>query len=135
MSITATKQQFLVIMRSTTWEEGLSPEEVQTSLRDFVNWIDDLKREGTLLKGQPLHPEGRVLRASRENAIADGPFVETKEAVGGYLLLQADSLEDAVTAAKRCPVLRHGMQLEIRTVAELCPLMEGQGVQFAEAVS
>ena len=52
----------------------------------------------------------------------DGPFAESKEVIGGYLLLQVDSLGEAITIAKTNPALAYGTSIEVRPVAEECPL-------------
>jgi hypothetical protein len=54
--------------------------------------------------------------------VADGPFAESKEAVGGYFLLKVDSLDEAVAIAQQCPGLPHGAKVEVRPVLAECPL-------------
>jgi hypothetical protein len=54
--------------------------------------------------------------------VADGPFAESKEAIGGYFLLKVDSIEEAVAIAKDCPGLAYGARVEVRPVAEACPV-------------
>jgi hypothetical protein len=56
--------------------------------------------------------------------VADGPFAESKEAVGGYLLLQANTLDEAVAIAKSNPTLEYGVTIEVRPVLEECPIFE-----------
>ena len=57
-----------------------------------------------------------------EFTVVDGPFTETKEAVGGYLVLQADSFEEAVEVARTNPVLRYGVTVEVRPILAECPI-------------
>ena len=52
--------------------------------------------------------------------MANGPFAESKEAIGGYFLLQVDDLDEAVEIAKQCPGLDYGIDVEVRPVAEQC---------------
>ena len=52
--------------------------------------------------------------------MADGPFAESKEAIGGYFLLQVDDMDEAVEIAKQCPGLAYGIDVEVRPVAEEC---------------
>ena len=54
----------------------------------------------------------------------DGPFTETKEAVGGYLVLQAESLNEAVEVARSMPTLRYGISVEVRPILAECPIFE-----------
>lgn len=53
--------------------------------------------------------------------MTDGPFVESKEAIGGYVLLKADSLDEAVRIAEEAPSLRFGGKVEVRAIGE-CPV-------------
>ena len=53
--------------------------------------------------------------------VADGPFAESTEAIGGYFLLKVDNLEEAVEIAKRCPALEYGLDVEVRPLSEQCP--------------
>jgi hypothetical protein len=54
--------------------------------------------------------------------VSDGPFAESKEAIGGYFLLDVASFDDAVAIARECPGLPYGVQVEVRPVAAECPL-------------
>jgi hypothetical protein len=56
--------------------------------------------------------------------VMDGPFTETKEAVGGYLVLQADSLTEAVEIARSMPTLRYGISVEVRPILAECPILQ-----------
>ena len=54
--------------------------------------------------------------------VLDGPFAESKEAVGGYLVLQADNLNEAVEIARANPALRYGVSVEVRPIVAECPI-------------
>ena len=54
----------------------------------------------------------------------DGPFAEAKEAVGGYLVLQADDFNEAVEIARSKPALRYGVTVEVRPILAECPIFE-----------
>jgi hypothetical protein len=69
--------------------------------------------------------------------VADGPFAESKEAIGGYFLLKVDSMDEAVSIAQQCPGLPHGAKVEVRPVLAECPL-SGEAVpetRLAEATA
>src|ERR1041384_992607 len=88
----ASKQnEYLLLFRGSNWEKGLAPEQLQTIMDRINAWFERLQQQGCLKAGQPLECEGRLV--SRKRIVADGPFVESKEAIGGYLLLQADNLD------------------------------------------
>ena len=62
-------------------------------------------------------PEGRVVNAKK--VVTDGPFVESKELVGGYSIVKADTIDAAAELAKGCPALLTGGRVEVRPLAGL----------------
>ena len=58
--------------------------------------------------------DGKIV--TDRNAVTDGPFAESKEAIGGFLIIQADSLEQAVQIAEDCPGFRFGQTVEVRPI-------------------
>lgn len=67
-------------------------------------WISGLAESGKLSGAQPLAPEGRVLRGTAKK-LTDGPFMEGKEVLGGYVLLKANDYDEAVKISEGCPIL------------------------------
>ena len=118
-----TQNEYMLLFRGKEWYNGLSPEELQTSMSKFKAWFDRLGEQGKLKGGQPLVREGKTVSGKNGRIVADGPFAESKEAIGGYFLLAVNSLDAAVAIAKDCPGLEHGMSVEVRPVAEECPMM------------
>ena len=95
-------------------EEAPSPAQMEEMYAHFTNWMEKFKDN--------LGPMGRLSGGAkvvtREGA-TDGPFVEAKEVVGGYMLVTADSLEEAVAIARESPgVLSPGSSVEVREIAE-----------------
>jgi len=119
---TAAKNEYLLLFRGKQWDKGLSPEELQGLMDRVIAWFEDLQQQGKVKAGQPLGAEGRVLSGQKGHPVADGPFVESKEAVGGYLLLQANDLDEVVSIVKTNPTLAYGVTIEIRPVLEECPI-------------
>jgi hypothetical protein len=115
--------QYLLLFRGTDWHRGLSPEETQKVMTQWKNWFERLSQQGKLKAGQPLEREGKIVSGRKGRVVADGPFAESKEAIGGYFLLQVDSLDQAVAIAQDCPGLEYGAIVEVRPVAEMCPAM------------
>ena len=68
-----------------------------------------------------------VLRAwrSKGDRITDGPFAESKEAIGGYIFLTVRDLDEATAIARDCPGLPLGLVVEVRPVAAVSPVLEG----------
>ncbi len=109
--------KFLFIYRRGKDAATLAPEEMQQLLQKWNVWINEGLQKGWLLDpGDGLTQEGRTVNARK--VVTDGPFVEAKEVVGGYSLVQADSIDAAAELAKGCPVLlRVGCSVEIRLLA------------------
>ncbi|MGZ8920876.1 MAG: YciI family protein, partial [Limisphaerales bacterium] len=59
----------------------------------------------------------------RGRTVSDGPFAESKEAIGGYFMLDVESIEEAIEIAKQCPTLEYGAKVEVRPVAPECAVM------------
>ena len=74
------------------------------------------KHGAAILGGEALMPSTTATTIRDGGAITDGPFVETKEALGGYYLIQADDLDQAIAVAKDCPMPGGGV--EVRPVME-----------------
>jgi len=115
-------QDYMFLMRKADWDQGLSAAEAQAGLAEMMSWVGDLQAQGIVRAGQPLQAKGQVVRSVQGRVVTDGPFIETKEAVGGYLLVRARSFEEAIEVASQCPVLRYGLVIEVRPMAEVCPI-------------
>jgi len=119
---TENKNQYLFLFRGTDWSKKLSPEEMQNVANQWTAWFKRLSEQGKVLGGSPLDLEGKVVSGTNGRTIVDGPFAESKEAIGGYFLLQVDTLEEAVAIAKHCPGLPHGATVEVRHIVGQCPV-------------
>jgi hypothetical protein len=92
-----------------------SPEEMQAMTKRWMDWIGGIAAQNKLTdRGNRLYPSGKVVKA--DNVIADGPYTEIKEAIVGYSIVKADSIEEATELAKGCPVLTIGGNLEVREI-------------------
>jgi hypothetical protein len=105
---------FMFIFRSPVDFPDPAPEQMQRSFQRWMAWIQDLRAKGHYLAGDPLDDRpGKVLRDRTH--ITDGPFVEAKECVGGYMLIKAPDFAAAVELAKGCPFDTGGGQIvEVR---------------------
>jgi len=110
---------FLFVYRSEPFDMSkVSPEQMQQSMDRWSKWIGQGFAEGWMLDpGDALLPEGRIV--NRDRVVTDGPFVESKELVGGYSVIKAASFDEAITYAKNCPNVTEGGSLEIRQMAGL----------------
>ena len=87
-------------------------------------WFEGLNEGGRIKGAQPLGGQGRVISGTDGRFVVDGPFTETKEAVGGYLMLQANSLHEAVEIARSMPTLHYGVSVEVRPILAECPIFQ-----------
>lgn len=129
------RSDYLLLFRGPHWDRGLSAEELQQVMAQVMGWFEGLKEQGKVKAGQPLGPEGRTISGKKGRTVADGPCAESKEAVGGYLLIQADDLEEAAAIAKACPTLDHGITIEVRPVLEECPVFQRAKERLAHATA
>jgi hypothetical protein len=107
-----------VYRRGSDAANKMTPEEMQQHMQKWHTWIGEGLEKGWILdRGNALTQEGRVVNAKR--IVLDGPFVESKEIVGGYSIIQADTIVAAAEMAKSCPALLTGGSVEIRPLADL----------------
>src|SRR5438045_7324363 len=132
MSTSSGKGEYLLLVRGADWHKGLSPEQLQNVMGQFRDWLDGLTEQGKVKGAQPLEREGRVVSGKHGRIVADGPFAESKEAIGGYFLLQVKDLDEATAVAQGCPTVEYGASVEVRPVAENCPQMKEVRLPVAE---
>tara|TARA_R110002072_G_scaffold256513_2_gene415353 strand:- start:1978 stop:2319 length:342 start_codon:yes stop_codon:yes gene_type:complete len=95
-----------------------SPEEMQEHMQKWGNWMQGLAEKGSLVDGLPLAKEGKVL-SKDGNTATDGPFAEGAEIVGGYLIVNAENMEQASEIAKGCPIFEHEGTVEVREIMSM----------------
>jgi hypothetical protein len=115
MTTEAKKSQFLLLLRQPPGGTP-PPEELQKIMARFAVWMKAMSAKGMVVGTNGLEITGKVLRGPRGASITDGPYPEAKEVVGGYVLITADSLNDAIEAARDCPGLDYHMVVEVRPV-------------------
>lgn len=121
MNDTKPMSEYLLLFRGKDWDEGLPQDELQRLLDEVIAWHEDLGKRGRIKAGQPLARQGKVVSGEKGRGITDGPFVESKEGIGGYLILRAESEAEAVAIAKSSPTLHYGTTVEVRPLLEECP--------------
>jgi hypothetical protein len=134
MTAKTTPSEYLLLFRGCTncqpqvgtgLHNAPSPEEIQRHMAQFTLWFERLKNEGTFQSGHPLEHSGKIVAG--RNGVTDGPFAESKEAIAGFFIIQADSLEEAVEIAKNSPCLDYGQTIEVRAIAS-----EAAALQIAQ---
>jgi hypothetical protein len=80
---TQTRSEYMLLFRGTDWHTGLSPQEIDQIVNRMKSWFDRLTAEGKAKAGKPLFHEGKFVSQKSGRLVIDGPFAETKEAIGG----------------------------------------------------
>lgn len=112
-------KQFLLLLHEDIQKMSeLSPREMQEIAIAHMAWANKLAEAGNLISGDGLHEKG-ILITGKDCIIKDGPYLESKEIIGGYYLLQAEDLQTIVELAKDCPTHLFGGTTEIRTIMEM----------------
>jgi hypothetical protein len=109
----------LIYGEEGTWE-STSDGERKAMNREYGQLSGDLRAQGKLVAGDELQPvttATTVKVRAGDTIVSDGPFTETKETLGGYYLIDADSLDEAIEWAARIPASRTG-SIEIRPVVD-----------------
>lgn len=86
----------------------------------MFKWVQEIAEDGNYLGGEPLAPKGRYVR--KDEVLSDGPFIESKEGVSGYSIIQAENIEQATAIAQTCPlVIRGDAAIEVRPYVTIPP--------------
>jgi hypothetical protein len=100
-------------------EHVTSAEQGQKQMEKWTAWFKDLTAKGQLKNpGHPLENTGKVVSGTKKT-ITDGPYAESKDVVGGFIVVEAADLAEAVELSKACPILEIGGSVEVRPVQRL----------------
>lgn len=105
---------FMFLFRGGLDPFTASPEAMQQNMEQWFAWVGQLQASGVYVAGEALMPTGKTLR--KDHVVTDGPYMESKEMVGGFFVVKADSLDAALEIAKGCPDLALGGSVEVRDV-------------------
>ena len=114
-------EEFALIMRHEDGAKIASPEQIQQWMKQTMGWIDSISAQNKFVSGTGLpFDNARVItKKGGKPVITNGPYGDIKETIGGFIIVKAESVEEAVEFAKGCPVLQgEGNSLEIRRIAK-----------------
>jgi hypothetical protein len=108
---------FLYLFRSAPL--SYSPQEMQQQMQLWMKWMKDLTDNGHLIsRGERLDQRaGKVVE--KDGTTTDGPYTEAKDIVGGYMIVSAADLDQAVKLCADCPVLASGGRVEVRRIIKM----------------
>jgi hypothetical protein len=130
MNATVHQPEFMLLFRNTQFEQRLSAEEMAEAMRRLNVWLERWSASGHIKSGQPLSYDGKIISGAKQRMVADGPFAESKEAIGGYVLVQAADFDEALKIADEWPLLDYDGIVELRPVRVQCPTMEEVGMEL-----
>jgi hypothetical protein len=100
-------------------ERGRSPEITQQTMQKWMAWFKQLADNGHIKdRGQPLERAGKLVHG-RQKIVTDGPFAEAKDVIGGFTLIEARDLDQAVELSKGCPIFEVDGGVEVRPVMKM----------------
>ena len=107
--------KFMYLFRSNPAAfRSMSPEQMQQTMKKWMDWKDMLEKNGHVKEfGERLDGTGKVVRG-KAKAVTDGPYVEVKDSIQGYMLVAAMDMDQALELARDCPILERDGTVEIR---------------------
>ncbi|MBB1285832.1 hypothetical protein HRH25_15720 [Flavisolibacter sp. BT320] len=106
-------EKFMLIFHGGIKQDA-SPEDLQTNMDQWMTWVDKLQKEGRYVSGEALLPGGKLV--SGKSAVTDGPYTEGKELVGGFFVIEAANMDEAVAECQHYPDYDFGGQVQVRPV-------------------
>jgi len=108
--------EFMLLFRQPSFDySNASPAEMQALTKKWQDWVGGIVAQEKLsARGQRLDTDGRVLRAG--GVVTDGPFVEIRERLGSFIIVNAENFDEATTLAHGCPAIDMGGSVEIRRI-------------------
>jgi hypothetical protein len=113
---------YILLYRSDEWYNKLSHEELRKLMDQNKAWIERLTAQGKVKPGRALERRGVIVSGTNGRFVTDGPFAESKEAIAGYLVLDVRTMDEAIAIVQSSPGLAYGGSIEVRPLAEECPL-------------
>jgi hypothetical protein len=111
--------QYLLLLLQPGVGPAPTPAEMEEIMTRFGVWMGELYAKRIVVATNGLEPTGKIVREPGGTVITDGPYAEAKEIVGGYILINAASLDEAVAIARGCQGLHYRLAVEVRPVKDL----------------
>jgi hypothetical protein len=110
--------EYILIFRHEDGTKVASPEQLQTWMKQTMDWIGGIAAQNKFVSGTGL-PFADAKVVGHNNVVTNGPFGDIKETIGGFIIVKADSVDEAVEFAKNSPVLQgEGNTVEVRKIAK-----------------
>jgi hypothetical protein len=108
--------EFVYLYRG--YSAAASPEEMQKKTTKWMTWFEELSKKGHLKSlGDPLQPAGKVVKGAKKQVL-DGPYAEAKDVIGGYSIVMAKDIDEAVAFSLGCPIFEDEGSVEVRPIGQ-----------------
>src|SRR5258705_4340042 len=114
-------EEYALIMRHEDGAKIASPEQMQAWMKQTMDWIGGIAAQNKFVSGTglPFDSARVVTTKNSKSVVTNGPFGDIKETIAGFIVVKADTVEEAVEFAKRCPELHgEGNGMEVRRIAK-----------------
>ena len=112
-------EKFIFLFRGgdTHIHNANDSKQTQDYIQSWTTWMQGLAQQGILTGGDPLKTTGKLV-SGKQKVVTDGPFKEANEIVGGYLLINAKDLNQALEISKGCPIFEENGKVEVRPIQQ-----------------
>lgn len=111
-------EKFILLFRGGHTHISTAHSEAEMKIIQMWNvWMKGLAEKGVLAGGDALHVSGKHVKGTKK-VVADGPYALGNEMVGGYLIVHANDIHDAVEISKGCPILDEDGSVEVRPIQQ-----------------
>ncbi|MBI3812466.1 MAG: hypothetical protein HY283_09730 [Nitrospirae bacterium] len=113
--------QFMLLIRNEGADfSKYSAKDFDQLMKSFQSWTQKIMKEGKFLAGEKLAKDlGKSLKVKRDEIVIDGPYADSKDAIGGFYIIKAKGMNEALEIGRECPCLSYGGSLEVREVEEM----------------
>lgn len=109
-------KEFMLIFRHEDASKVVSPEQMQLWMKHTMDWIGTIAAQNKFVSGNGL-PLDEAHVVHHNNVVTNGPFGDIKETIGGFIMVKAENVEEAISFAKGCPILQgEGNTVEVRMI-------------------
>ena len=105
-------EKFMLIFHGGINQDA-SPQDLQNNMGKWMSWVEKLQKEGKYVSGEALLPGGKLVNGP---AVTDGPYTEGKEVVGGFFVINANTMEEAIAECQHYPDYEYGGKVQVRHV-------------------
>ncbi len=113
-------EKFILLFRGGVHHayNAMESKEGMEHMQEWMNWMGGMQQKGQLLAADPFLPGGKLIVGS-EKKVNNGPYVSGGEQVGGYVIVNANDLEEAAEIAKGCPICKEDGKVEVRPIQKM----------------